>query len=252
MELFAIVTTFCITLILPLFAFVLLPKFFKGGGKPIIFGVLTFVFFQMILRIPLLTVLGNKVPSFSLWCSEHLVYYALFLGVTAALFEEVGRFLVMKYFLKNRRSVTNGILFGIGHGGIECVLLVGISYLTILIYGMRGFATSGEILIAALERISTVSLHIGWSVMVMRTIITKKPGGLFLAIFLHTVIDALVVYLYTIKMNVYLLEAGLFILGIGSALYVVSTFRKEKEENIQKMEEEKDPSHIRLTLEDMK
>ena len=45
--------------------------------------------------------------------------YALFLGFTAGLFEEVGRYLAFTTILKKRLDWKNAVAFGIGHGGIE-------------------------------------------------------------------------------------------------------------------------------------
>ena len=46
------------------------------------------------------------------------LYYALYGGLMAGLFEETARFLVMKYYLKKRvpDTVLPGVAYGVGHG----------------------------------------------------------------------------------------------------------------------------------------
>lgn len=61
---------------------------------------------------------------------KNLWLYALYAGLAAAVFEETGRLIAMKFFM-NRTKVkmdnTNAFMYGIGHGGAESILIVGIS-----------------------------------------------------------------------------------------------------------------------------
>ena len=53
--------------------------------------------------------------------------YALYGAAAAAVFEETGRWIAMKFFLKNCRDRKNAFMYGVGHGGIEAILIVGLS-----------------------------------------------------------------------------------------------------------------------------
>ena len=62
--------------------------------------------------------------------TENLVLYALYGGLMAALFEETGRYLAMK-FLVRPLDFPNAFLYGVGHGGLEAMLLCGAARLGI-------------------------------------------------------------------------------------------------------------------------
>src|SRR5690606_17813755 len=88
-------------------------------------GALVFVVSQMLLRIPLISalqlVLGPQIagsPALSFVVGAGL-------ALTAALFETGGRYLGYRLLLRrDPKSWDVGVLFGLGHGGIESALLV--------------------------------------------------------------------------------------------------------------------------------
>ncbi len=56
--------------------------------------------------------------------------YALYAGITAAVFEETGRVLAVRYFRKSNKLTmdnTGAFMYGAGHGGTEAILLVGLT-----------------------------------------------------------------------------------------------------------------------------
>ena len=56
--------------------------------------------------------------------------YALYAGAAAAIFEETGRLVAMKYFMNNgklRIDHAGAFMYGIGHGGAEAILLSGMT-----------------------------------------------------------------------------------------------------------------------------
>ncbi len=56
---------------------------------------------------------------------DNICLYALYGSLAAALFEETGRFIIMKFFMRKLLERQNTLLYGIGHGGIEAILLEG-------------------------------------------------------------------------------------------------------------------------------
>ena len=90
----------------------------EENWKPLLFGALTYIFFQVLLRFPLLQMLFPQYSWFSGFSAANPALYALFLGGTAALFEEGGRFAVISLFLRKQRTTADGIAFGVGHGGM--------------------------------------------------------------------------------------------------------------------------------------
>ncbi|MCQ2558999.1 MAG: YhfC family intramembrane metalloprotease, partial [Oscillospiraceae bacterium] len=52
------------------------------------------------------------------------VAYVLYGTIMAGVFEECGRYIVLKYIMKKNRTPENAILYGIGHGGIEVFAVI--------------------------------------------------------------------------------------------------------------------------------
>jgi len=188
--------------------------------RPFFVGALTFVLSQVVTRIPLITFV---LPTMNWYIRLSLdpVANGLFLGFTAGLFEEFGRFLLIRLLLKKNRRYVDGIAFGLGHGGIEAILITGVSLLNLLVlfisinsgtfdalmartnaatanavYQQCLAATPLNMALAGIERILAVILHIGLTMIVMTGIKIGKPWRfLAAAILVHTLIDAAAVIL---------------------------------------------------------
>ena len=63
-------------------------------------------------------------------------------GITmAGVFEECGRYVILKYVMKKNRTCENAVLYGIGHGGIEILAVIlpaMITYLAVAVMLSRG------------------------------------------------------------------------------------------------------------------
>lgn len=98
--------------------------------SPALMGAAAFFIFAMVLEqiVHFLVIgLNENVSNFIL---SRPWLYAVYGGLTAGLFEETGRFLVFKTMMKNYTGRENAITYGIGHGGIECILMLGMSMLS--------------------------------------------------------------------------------------------------------------------------
>src|SRR5699024_11615386 len=78
---------------------------------------------------PLLSVILHQVVFFvdiftTNWLQNPLVY-AIYASLGAGVFEERGRFIGFRFLLKKFCGWKDGIAYGIGHGGIESMLVVG-------------------------------------------------------------------------------------------------------------------------------
>lgn len=159
--------------------------------KPFFLGVLTFTVFQLLTRIPLLTVLSTE-SWFIAFSMKSPLGYLVVLSFTAALFEEGGRYLVFKKWAPHF-SKKDILFFGLGHGGIEA------------------FASYGGI-----ERISAILLHVALSFWVYQSIRSSSKGGLIVALSLHTSFNVFALVLLQFNAAVWLVELMLF----GLALFV--------------------------------
>lgn len=216
--------------VIPIGGLIWLKRSKKGMGRDFIAGALAFIISQIVIRIPILSIVlprfaWYQVMQFNPWI------YGLFLGGTAALFEETARWIAMRFCIKGRNDIGNGLSFGLGHGGIEAMLLVGINYIAGLGLVLTGngslFPISvGNIFMGSIERIFAMIFHIGASLLVLYGIRIGKQGRyLLFAILLHTVMDgAIIVFpavlgMGTIGMEVYLAIVALLTLMIGIWAY---------------------------------
>lgn len=61
-------------------------------------------------------VTDNPVSRF---INGHTVAFVLYGICMAGIFEECGRYVIMKYLMKKNKTRENAVMYGIGHGGIE-------------------------------------------------------------------------------------------------------------------------------------
>lgn len=173
--------------------------------KPFFVGMLVFFISQLMIRIPTMQFLASQFNGFTLLPYTNPWVYGFVMGGSAALAEELGRYIGMRFFLKNNHRFVDGIAFGFGHGGIEAMLLVGVTNIFNLVIINSGInpelsevLTISAIAISGFERICTMVVQIGFSVMVLYSVHSKKGGWLIVAILLHTIIDATIVILPSI------------------------------------------------------
>ncbi|MBT9173566.1 MAG: hypothetical protein DDT21_01967 [Syntrophomonadaceae bacterium] len=213
--------------------------------KAILVGAMVFSVFQLLTRIPLLSALGNQ-PWFRELSADSLLFSAFLVGgLSAGLFEETGRFLGFRYLLKNKLSWQNGIAFGIGHGGIEAIVLVGLAYVNNIVFSiminqglfdsaiapqlgaeMAAFVKSQLIgtppatfLLGGLERLMTIIIHIALSLLVLYAVINKKIAYLFYAILLHTMLNALAVTIAR-EFGIWYAQLYILLLAVTAVIYI--------------------------------
>lgn len=211
------------TLLLTLFGPIALLIFYalrhkkQGIWSAWAFGALGFFIPQVIIRLPILSILG-LFPQFTTFATENYLIYILILALTAALFELAGRYIVAKLMSKNL-TLHRSIAVGLGHGGIEAIVLVGLTYVNNIIYSILintgiwdsiidSIAMTGNIapyiqisnsligtpaylyLLAGYERILTIICHLAMSLIVCYFVVKKQDiKGLLICLCLHTLLD---------------------------------------------------------------
>lgn len=222
------------------------------------YGVGIFVIFQLMTRIPMVqlaqALVGPQIRSSTLLTAIWLVL----LSFTAGLFEEFGRYVGYRWIMpKDPKTWKVGVMYGIGHGGIESIVLVGLTQLTllaILIFypliadylpqELRGPLTQQTALLvgspawlpllAAWERFWTVLFHVAMSLVVLQVFRRGSIGWLWLAIGLHTLTNVVVVAVPTLlsipQQTAQLLAEGLA--GVVGLLSVWAIWRFKQEEAV--------------------
>ena len=218
--------------------------------KTIMTGAAVFLISQILFRIPILNILSMQ-PGFK-GLMESIFFSAVVVGgLSAGLVEEIGRYLGFRFFLNNELSWENGIAYGIGHGGIEAILLVGTSYInnivTSLLINNGAFdrviapkldselatliktqliETSPFLFLAGgLERLFTIIIQIALSLVVLYAVVKRKFSFVIFAILLHALVNAPPVILLQQGVNIWLTEFYIFILA-AVALFFIFKSRK--------------------------
>ena len=183
-----------------------LSSFFIGCGIFVVFALIL----EQILHAVVLTAAGTKL-------TDNLLLYGLYGGLAAALFEETGRFIAMKFFMKNKLDKKNAWMYGAGHGGIEAILLIGLTYIsniatalminssqldtilgtldesqrTATIEALSALWTTPgyQFFLGGLERIFAITIQISLSVFVYYGVKNSKKIFIVLAVFLHFLVD---------------------------------------------------------------
>ncbi len=213
-------------------------------------GMLGFVILQIVIRIPLLQFI-SRMPWYQSM-AESAVLTALFLGITAAVFETFGRFMVFKWMLKKRRSYGDGLMAGLGHGAIEAILITGITYINNLIYsfminlnlkdmllnsapsassaqasieaGINGLISSPPYLFlyAGWERAMVIVIHIALSMLVLEGIRRKQTIRYCLfAVLFHGLLDTIGVILAINEINMIFIELLALVFMLASLFYII-------------------------------
>jgi len=191
----------------------------KLGGRIWWIGAATFICSQ-VGHIPFNWVLGKLLNQTGMldWSpTAQLIFNAIFLGLSAGIFEEGARYLVMRWWAKETRSWRKGVMFGAGHGGAEAIILGAITlYAFFQLAALRNADLSkyfpvGQLTLAqhqvqaywsmtwyvamlgALERFFTIPCQIAMAVMVMQVLTRKSIVWLFAAIGYHALIDGVAV-----------------------------------------------------------
>lgn len=179
-----------------------------------VIGAVTFVVAQM-FHIPFnrLVLRSNLIPvDFSLW--SNLLWYALFIGLSAGVFEETARYLSYRFWARDARTWSRGLMLGSGHGGIEAILLGVLAAINfaglLLVSGNDGLLQSlpleqqtairealstidatpwHGLLLGAVERLLAIIAHLALSILVLQAFTRRAIRWLFWAIGYHALFD---------------------------------------------------------------
>ncbi len=226
MYIVSLIFSVLLTFILPIALSVYLARKNKGYLKPVLIGALTFFVFQILIRIPIIQLVLPNMEWYMKMTAAQPILNSVFLGATAGLFEEFGRYITMKLFLKNNQNNMDSIAFGVGHGGIEAILFVGINSLVMMFMSAQ-YAEPSMIFAGSIERLGAMTLHIAWSVMVMKSVREKKFVWVILAFLTHALVDIIAVLMSYYGLSVWLIEGALLIFAIIGVYYIRGEFRSE-------------------------
>ena len=170
----------------------------KDGYEKLFFiGVLTFVISQILLRLPLLGVLAEFDWFIRFQFQSPLLFLLIVGGLSAGVFEEVARYLGLRLGCKKRWRFMDAVALGLGHGGIEAILLVGLNQLILLLLYDDISSWSGEFLLAGIERVFAMTAHITFTIILLYIMKRRAWLAIVIAIVLHAIFNFITIYLAT-------------------------------------------------------
>ena len=257
----SLIITVILMVAIPVIFFIYWRKNYKQQTKIswLIAGAIGFIVSARVLELGVHMVCIVTNNPISRFINGNTIAFVLYGIIMAGVFEECGRYIVLKYIMKKNRTPENAVLYGIGHGGIEILAVIlpaMITYLAVAVLFSAGDmenalstlniteetasaalpsiqATAvfdyGMMAMNVIERLFAMLLHIGLTVVVYYGVVTAKKSCLPVAIILHMLMDTFpalyqrsVVPLWTVE-----LWAGVW---TGVVVFIaVNLYRKMKE-----------------------
>jgi len=214
--------------------------------KSVLVGALIFLIFTQVLE----KALHFYVMTVNQETAQLLKNPAIFAAygcLAAGIFEEIGRFIGFKYLLARFRSWADGVAYGIGHGGIESILIGGVTNIQNIIFarlvksGQLESTLQGKIpletltqlkdtlintppyvfSLAGIERIAAVTMQIALSLLVLYAVKEKRFNILVYAILLHAAFNLPAALYQMQRINVLTAEAIVAVFGILAYLFII-------------------------------
>ncbi len=246
----------------PIALFLFWRKRFDMNIVPLLVGLAAFVLFALGLEQMLHAVVLRPDAAGNIALRSNPILYMAYGCFAAGIFEESARFLSFKLLKKKFHGVGTGLSYGIGHGGVEAGLLLGMTMINNIVLAVM--INSGTIdavknalqgtaaaqfdtqitaltttqpymfLVGGAERIFALAIQISLSVLVWYAVNKTGKGWLFpAAIALHALIDAPAALMQTgVLNNVFVVEGIVFACAVLISLLAVFTHRKLKENSV--------------------
>ena len=216
----AMLQTGVLAITIPVVLIVAWKMYTKRSLVPFWVGIMVFIAFSRMLEmIPHSLFLLSSNPV-SKAINGNVVLYVIYAATVAALFEETGRYLAFRFVLTKHPNKETAVTYGICHGGIECVLVLGVTYIQYYAYGQLINSGSMDKMLSAykdssqsvdalnqlitnikgvtkmtcymadLERISAMMVQIALSILVFQAVyVAGKKYMYWVAVALHFLTD---------------------------------------------------------------
>lgn len=210
----ATIAAICFEVLCPLALGILARRKLGAGWRYFLYGALIFFVFQIATRVPIVTLIGYGQAPAVQSSPAILMLWLTFLAVTAGLFEEGGRWLGYRWLMGREEKTWNkAVMYGLGHGGLESIVLVGGGTLVSLL-GIRMLSKVGinalpqsqretvahqlavlssqpawMPLLSAYERLWAIAIQAALSVIVLQVFRRGNLRWLWIAIAAHALVD---------------------------------------------------------------
>ena len=212
-------------------------------------GALTFIASQVLhipfnqfLLVPWIVQLGFPQDGTGLLIGSLLV------GLSAGLFEELARYIVLRRWARMARSWDSGLLYGAGHGGAEAIIFGGLAvFAFVQAFALRDADLAQVLradqvalareqlgvywsmspwlaLLGAIERVFALLVQMSAALMVVTAVVKQDRRWLVVAILWHTIVDAVAVYIMQ-RFDVYLAEVAVFVMALLALGFIYWAYR---------------------------
>ena len=232
-------------------------SFFIGAGTYLLFAMLL----EQQLHVLVIQFCGLNAQS------RPWLYY-VYGALAATVFEETGRLIAMKFWMKKWLDFPNALMYGIGHGGVEAILIGGLSgisnLVSMLMINSGAMQNTLAVLpaesanqtvsllsalwttpaplffVSGIERISAIILHIGLSLLIYRAVKAGKcreaesgkcRTAAFTAVLaygIHFIVDFFAVAGPAL-LPIYVIEIGVFVMAAGTLVMALKMGRMEEQ-----------------------
>lgn len=227
---------------LPVVLTIWVMKKYKPGFWAVASGIIVFVVLQVLIRMNILLVFALSDAG-KAFIENNTLLYIVILALSAGIVEEFGRYFAFKVMLKNRHGYGHGLAYGIGHGGIEAIVLIGLAYMTNIIVGI--ISNSGMLpalgafgksiapainliantpplnfLLGGIERVLAICFHVALSILVLYGVRKRNIAYTLLAVLVHALVNfgsAIVMQ----ELGAITSEVFLFIVAVASVVFIV-------------------------------
>jgi uncharacterized membrane protein YhfC len=201
---------------MPVCLAIFLVKRWKLGVRLWLIGAATFILSQ-IGHIPfnmLASQVFNRTSLTQMSPETAVIFNAVFLGLSAGLFEELFRYGMFRWWARGARSWRKGVLTGAGHGGAEAIIFGAIALYTFVQFvnlrnaDLTKIVPAGQLaqtqlelsgywsmdwfgsLQDALQRLFAIPTQIAFAVLVLQTFTRRQWFWVWLAVLYHAALDA--------------------------------------------------------------
>ena len=244
-----------ISLLAPFAVYALCRRRMVLATRNILLGAGVFVLFALVLESALHFYVLKHNPVTSAWLGSHPFGFAAYAAGAAALFEETGRFLAMRFLVKPTGDPGTALAYGIGHGGMEAIVVGALAqasslFMAVMLnlgkldamlggkvppatlakmrdgYVHLDFATA---LLGGAERIWALLIQIALSLLVWRAVSRRQVHWFLAALAAHAGIDTLGALYQKGQVSLVVTEA--VVTGVGVLLlifFLVKLPRRQK------------------------
>jgi uncharacterized membrane protein YhfC len=215
------------------------------SSRNIALGAGVFVLFAVVLEGVMNLYVLKLNPTTSDWLNHHVWGFVLYAVSAAALYAETGRYLALRFFVKRVGNPGTAVAYGIGHGGIESIIIAlvqvwNLCFALMLNAGTLDVILGSRISAAAMTKMRDTLIHldfaaaaggvergcailmqIAMSLLVWRAVERRQWRWFVLALIIHAGIDSVPALHLKGQVSLFVTESVVFAIGAALLLFFV-------------------------------